>query len=587
MPQFAAKKYLARRPTVITRIADYLAAHGAPPMVPHDPEPTSSSDSQETFVGGGAVPMGRKRRDSNASRRSSRSATSSTTGGAVGLPAHVELDKEGKAFEAVQTGFKLFRAMLGSASGGAWRVAKDQDGTRVWMRDREGEKQGEGLPVVKGEGEIEGVTTEQVLGTLMSESARRIWDPRIDSVQLVQLDNGFDQGVYLEANKGIFPTIKPFHHVVGTGVEREDAADSHGPLLVVSRSAKHEADSAPEDSTLAQCDFSGFSLAPAGPHSVHVTRLAQLALGSSARLNAATYKVLTTELALAPRRVGEFIDAYGFAPHFLRWGPGPAELLASSAPGDDIRTGRVTFRVGGGGRGTMREGKQVAWLEWSGKMYPRGLNLVVEPREAVAAVVKVETSAGQVLVQLEWSEKVRDQGATVRLERAQDGEGTEDVYLAGEFVDQTITAGVTGGGGGRGGAAAARARQRDVPSDEARDDETVAAAAGAGAAAGAAITAAGSAAAARSGSGASGALGGPSPPFLGKAREAGADGRNPTASSFASDSVAVAQTSGSRSSGAIPDNAMLILSKDLYFTQPQVLFMLVVVAAAYAWGKLA
>lgn len=174
MPQFAAKKYLARRPTVITRIADYLAAHGAPPMVPHEPEPTSSSDSQETFVGGGAVPMGRKRRDSNASRRSSRSAASSTTGGAVGLPAHVELDKEGKAFEAVQTGFKLFRAMLGSASGGAWRVAKDQDGTRVWMRDREGEKQGEGLPIVKGEGEIEGVTTEQVLGTLMSESARRI-----------------------------------------------------------------------------------------------------------------------------------------------------------------------------------------------------------------------------------------------------------------------------------------------------------------------------------------------------------------------------------------------------------------------------
>lgn len=32
---------------------------------------------------------------------------------------------------------------------------------------------------------------------------------------------------------------------------------------------------------------------------------------------------------------------------------------------------------------------------------------------------------------------------------------------------------------------------------------------------------------------------------------------------------------------------MLILSKDLYFTQQQVIFMVVVIAAAYGWGKLA
>lgn len=37
----------------------------------------------------------------------------------------------------------------------------------------------------------------------------------------------------------------------------------------------------------------------------------------------------------------------------------------------------------------------------------------------------------------------------------------------------------------------------------------------------------------------------------------------------------------------MPDNAMLILSKDLYFTQQQVLFMVAVIVAAYAWGKFA
>lgn len=45
-------------------------------------------------------------------------------------------------------------------------------------------------------------------------------------------------------------------------------------------------------------------------------------------------------------------------------------------------------------------------------------------------------------------------------------------------------------------------------------------------------------------------------------------------------------TTRSRSDG-IPDNAMLILSKDLYFTQQQVLFMVAVIVAAYAWGKFA
>jgi len=171
MPSFAATKYLARRPTVITRIDDYLKTHGAPPLVPHEPESGSLAGGDTGSIGGGAVGVPRRRRDSTSSKRSSRSASS---GAAVGLPEHVAMDRDAESFGAVQTATKLFRAMAGGVGGAGWRAAKDQEGTKVWMREKDGEQEGKALPIVKGEAEIERVTTEQVLGTLLNESARRI-----------------------------------------------------------------------------------------------------------------------------------------------------------------------------------------------------------------------------------------------------------------------------------------------------------------------------------------------------------------------------------------------------------------------------
>ncbi|BGP02139.1 START-like domain protein [Rhodotorula toruloides] len=586
MPSFAATKYLARRPTVIARIADYLSTHGAPPMVPYDPEPTAYSGSnggQGGELNGMAVAGsgggGRRRRDSVSSKRSSRSTGTAASGGAVGLPAHVELVKDGASYEAVQTALKLFKATLSQGSGGGWRTAKDPDGTRIWMKAKEGARGETELPIVKGEAEVENVTTEQVLGTILNESARRIWDPRIDSLQPSGLDNGFDQGVVLEANKGIFPSVKPFHYIVGTGVEREDPADQHGQILSVSRSVDADVKK-PKGSQLGQVDFSGYLLDPAAPHAVKVTRIAQLDV-AGAKLNPATYKVLSIELALGPRRLGEFIDEYGFAPSFLRWGSGPAELIGTSKPGDDIVNGKVTFSIGGEGKGTMSDGKQVCWLQWSSKMYPRGIDVTLDPPD-VAEVAKVETPDGQVMLELAWTEKVK-QGALLKLSQSLDGEGTEDVYVGGEFLDKTITA--------SGGPAPKRKANAPPPQPQRRasSSDNVAEAAGAGvagAAAGAGLAAAGR----RGSQNKDGARSPPPvdsspPPFLGKTKGAGADaeGRNATATSYASEGGA----SATASSGGIPANAMLIINKDLYFTQQQVIVMVAFVAAAYVWGKMA
>lgn len=113
---------------------------------------------------GGAAAGGRRRRDSVSSKRSSRSGSS----GAVfaGLPSHVAVNQDAKSYGDSQKAIKLFRSLN---DGGNWSLALDRKQRKIQHRKREGE----GLPIVKGEATVEGATTEQVLGTILSDVARR------------------------------------------------------------------------------------------------------------------------------------------------------------------------------------------------------------------------------------------------------------------------------------------------------------------------------------------------------------------------------------------------------------------------------
>ena len=137
-------------------------------MMPVDPEPTPSVLVPSATSSGSS----RRRRDSVSSKRSSRSSVSTaatSTSGVAGLPSHVELNKDSGSYGEIQTAIKLFRATNDSAGGQGWTVANDPSGNKIVMK-----KRGEGeIPVVKGEADIGGgVTTEQVLGTILHSSAR-------------------------------------------------------------------------------------------------------------------------------------------------------------------------------------------------------------------------------------------------------------------------------------------------------------------------------------------------------------------------------------------------------------------------------
>ena len=239
----------------------------------------------------------------------------------------------------------------------------------------------------------------------------------------------FSKACALEADSS--PLDRARHYVVASGVDREDLSSDHSPISLVSRSTKTKA-SGPADSTKGQMDLSGWVLTPHSASSVRIQHVSLLSpsSSSSARLPPALQKVLITELAAGPARVAEFIGAHGHAPFFVRWGEGPAQLDGSDG---NLAAGEASFRVGGGGEGTMKGGEQKCWLQWSEKMYERGIEIDVEPKGAatIAKVDGIERTA-----ELVWSDEVKD-GATVTLRRAE-GDGAEDLFVGGQFLDSTV-----------------------------------------------------------------------------------------------------------------------------------------------------
>lgn len=175
---------------------------------------------------GGMAP--RRRRMSTSSKQSGRSARSgrSETSGASaigGLPQHVQPNEDASSYAELQKAQKLFKAIL-AVDESQWTVAHDHKQSKIWMKKRDGDL----LPVVKGEAVIEGVTTEQALGTILSGAARKecesplsfaereeagtdrlvvAGDTRFQGIKNVNLDNAFDQGIFVESHKAVFPTL--------------------------------------------------------------------------------------------------------------------------------------------------------------------------------------------------------------------------------------------------------------------------------------------------------------------------------------------------------------------------------------------
>lgn len=357
-------------------------------------------------------------------------------------------------------------------------------------------------------------------------------------------------------------------------MDRDDTSTDNGQILVVSRSTRTDITN-PKNSTKGQMDVAGWLLEDESGHSVKVTYIAQLDVKET--LKPFVSKILIAEMARAPREVVSFVSDSGYAPFFVRWGDGPAQLIGD---GDgDLKNGTSVFKINGSGEGTMSNGQQKCWLQYSDRMYERGINVVVEPK-GVCGVSRVEGLART--LEITWTEAVKDEGARIVISRAR-GDGADDVYLSGKFLDKTVAmeTPVNGTGAGMG--------RKKAPKREIVE------------AAAAVPVAAVMAQKLSNGYTAEKPKVRPLPAFDDQADNPKALSNGytspsvvstptrsaPVAAAVAAPVAAPAQAVAVAGGKVIPEDACIIISPDLYFTRSQCKFIGAILVVAFLWGKIA
>ena len=345
IPGAISGKYLARRPVCISKIDDYLQKHGAPAMAGVDPSEQQAGRAKsvrgdaDSGIGIGAGSISSKRR----SRRPSSVASSSRGGGGgagfldAGL---IEQDhKTAKELESAKSRFTELRE-----GGGDWSEIRDIQGGKILTKKAKG-----GLPIVKSETRIEGVTTAQIVGTILSQSARRMWDKRWATSELLDHGNGFDHGVHLETLKGVFGRMKPRYLVVARGVEHENGSSDSSTVDIISATTEHKA-SAPSGHEKATLKVEGWHVEAEGEGEVSVEHVNQTDLGGD-RLDGVNERLAVFSIGQATRALREFIDKFGVR-----------RVRGMDSADAAVRTVLCPLAAGSGaaqeGRGRPREGRR-------------------------------------------------------------------------------------------------------------------------------------------------------------------------------------------------------------------------------------
>lgn len=255
----------------------------------------------DSGIGVGSIASKRRSRRPSSIASSSRGAA---VGGAGFLDAGlIEQDhKSAKELESAKARFVELRE-----GGGDWSAIRDIQGGKMLTKKAKG-----GLPIVKSETRIEGVTTAQVVGTILSQSARRMWDKRWATSELLDHGNGFDHGVHLETLKGVFGRIKPRYLVVARGVEHENGSSDSGTVDIIATSTEHKA-SAPSGHEKANLKVEGWHIEAEGDGEVSVEHVNQTDLGGD-RLDNVNERLAVFSIGQTPRTLRDFIDQYGVRP---------------------------------------------------------------------------------------------------------------------------------------------------------------------------------------------------------------------------------------------------------------------------------
>lgn len=223
-------------------------------------------------------------------------AAASTEATAAALPqGAVYLDSHASSTE-VEAADTLLKELLREK---AWSQARDGQGHTIYFK-----RDQDGTSTIRSNTSIPGVTTEQVIGTLLSLSARRLWDDSFALQMLQENINGFDQAVLCESLKGIYPHLKQQDNTVVRAVKRQDAKSDNGDIRLLQRTSKR-------DKASGHVDLYGWHVAHNGNDDVEVTHVCKSSLSPDTQVPDFVRNILMTTTGGRAPKLRTCVEKYG------------------------------------------------------------------------------------------------------------------------------------------------------------------------------------------------------------------------------------------------------------------------------------
>ncbi|KAG0141212.1 hypothetical protein CROQUDRAFT_83506 [Cronartium quercuum f. sp. fusiforme G11] len=366
--------------------------------------------------------------------------------------AHVGPEKSAPGFKALNAALVEFETERGdfSTNKQAWTRAKDSHTLhKIWYKPGPKTEGLASLPTVAGEVTITSdrrlaLTKEQVLLTLMSHVAQRVWDAHFlahghsdPTSGLLKTENGFDQATFISTMRGIYPYLPDRslfcldQMVVRRSTTKKEDSNLAKIILIQCSSKADEAllehvakdrlgsteglESVLKDSltakSLSKIKLSGWMIETGkSREEIKLSNLCRLELHrqSAGVLPGFLEQIILAEIANRPHRVAQFIQERGFFPGFVRWTEGEMVYLGDFGELDGTRElewrfARKQRTAGEAILAAVTPGNadaQICWFQWSSQMFESGIELFLDPPEAAKAsrVKKMNNT-----IQLNWT----------------------------------------------------------------------------------------------------------------------------------------------------------------------------------------
>ncbi|KAI8342357.1 hypothetical protein BC941DRAFT_509274 [Chlamydoabsidia padenii] len=191
-----------------------------------------------------------------------------------------------------------------------WKELGDRDGVKMYSKP----SQGSALPILRGDGRLEGSwTVEQVCSVIQCFGARTKWDDHFENGRIVERFSQKEYLVYLQM-KSIFP-INSRDYSILTQIDSDARSKT---IHVVSTSVTDSITPEMDAHTRGRMLIYGWTIQADTHGGIKLTFISHLDLAGTTPLPSAIVRLFTTELPLYVHRVEHYLLHSGCPPYIRR-----------------------------------------------------------------------------------------------------------------------------------------------------------------------------------------------------------------------------------------------------------------------------